>query len=534
MEKKDESGGASRGRSILRSGSALSLLTLASRILGLAREMVKARLLGTSALADAFAVAFILPNLFRRLFAEGSIAVAFIPTFKEYLLAGDKKASREFLSCFFTFLTFSVTLAVMAGALAAPLAVRAFGIAEFDEAVYLTRLMFPFLAFISIAAFFQGILNSLHVFAPSALAPIVLNVVVMLCAWALSGRAENPARALALGILLGGALGTALQLPFVLKKGMGFFFVGLRRAFANPGVKKVLWLIAPTIIGMAAHKINDIVSVALAGNAGAGVVSSLQYSLRLQELFLGVFAVSIGTVLLPNLAEYAKSSRWDRFNDSLISGMDVMALVSIPITFFALAQGETLIRLIFQSAAFDEESVALTVSAFMFHMPGLFFIALNRILAPAFYAQSDSKSPALAGIFSFAVNIALAAILVRRFQGAGIALALSVAGAVNTAALLFFLRKNPEIALRRALRSALSYAARLCVLSAVAVAPVVFFSPALLRAFSGGHRVLSLGAPLAISALLFAAIGVALLAATRDKQLLAIVAILRRRRPDPR
>jgi len=516
--------------SLLRHGTILSLLTLVSRFLGLAREMVKAHLLGTSALADAFAVAFMLPNLFRRLFAEGSIAVAFIPTFKEFLLAGDKAKNREFLSSIFTLLTFVVTLAVMAGVLVAPLAVRIFGLEEFDEAVFLTRVMFPFLGFISIAALFQGILNSLHVFAPSALAPIVLNIVVIISALILSPHTENPARALAFGILLGGGLGTALQLPFVIKNRQRFFFTGLRRAFSNPGTRKVLLLVGPTIIGMAAHKLNDLVSVALAGNAGEGVVSSLQYSLRLQELILGVFAVSIGTVLLPNLAEYAKSHQWDNFNERLISAMDVIALVTIPVTFFAMAQGETLIRLIFQGSAFDETSVALTLSAFTFHMPGLFFIALNRILAPAFYAQSDSKSPTLAGIFSFVANIVLAAILVRHFRGAGIALALSVASVVNTALLLAFLRRNPRIAVGRALASALLYALKLSVLSALAVVPVLLLSPLLLEAFAGGGRLVSFGVPLALNALAFGLLGTGLLVVTRDRQFGNLVRALRRRR----
>ena len=142
-------------KSLVKHGSILSVLTFASRLLGLVREMVKARFLGTTALSDAFSVAFLLPNLFRRLCAEGSIAVAFIPTFKEHLLEGDKIKTREFLSCMFTFLTFFVTLLVCAGIIAAPFLVKIFGIAEFDETIFLTRIMFPFLAFISLAALFQ-------------------------------------------------------------------------------------------------------------------------------------------------------------------------------------------------------------------------------------------------------------------------------------------------------------------------------------------------------------------------------------------
>jgi len=522
-------GSGQTAASLVRHGSALSLLTLFSRILGLLREMAKASLLGTSALSDAFSVAFMLPNLFRRLFAEGSISVAFIPTFKEYLLDNNRAKTREFLSCMFTFLTFFVTLMVMAGILAAPLIIRLFGVEEYDETVLLTRIMFPFLGFISLAALFQGVLNSLHIFTPSGLAPILLNIVTILCAYGLSPLTQNPARAMAIGILIGGFLEAAIQLPFVLKRGQSFFFTNLKRAFTNPGTRKVLRLISPTIIGMAAYQLNDLVSTALAGRAGEGVVSSLQYSLRLQELILGVFAVSIGTVLLPNLTEYAKTSQWDIYSKRLASSVNIIALITIPITFFSLAEGQSLIRFLFQNRSFDETSVSLTLSAFTFHMPGLFFIALNRILAPAFYAQSDTKSPTLAGIISFAVNICLAAALVGPLRGAGIALALSLASAVNTILLLVFLRKNPKITLGTELGSALLYILKLTALSAAAVVPIRFLSPLLQNFFAGRGRIISYGIPLTISTIAFILLGLAMLALVRDQNLLALVKMIRKK-----
>jgi putative peptidoglycan lipid II flippase len=334
---------------------------------------------------------------------------------------------------------------------------------------------------------------------------------------------------MAAGILIGGFLEAAIQFPFVLKRGQRFFFTGLRRAFANPGTRKVLRLIGPTIIGMAAYQLNDLVSTALAGNAGEGVVSSLQYSLRLQELILGVFAVSIGTVLLPNLAEYAKSSRWEIYNERLIAAMNIIALITIPITFFSLAQGQSLIRLLFQSRSFDETSVALTLSAFTFHMPGLFFIALNRILAPAFYAQSDSKSPTLAGIVSFAANMCLAAILAGPLRGAGIALALSAASTINTVLLLAFLGKNPKIAVGRALRSALLYTLKLSLFSGLALIPVLFLSPRLRTLCAGRGRLISHGVPLAINALVFALLGILLLGITRDRQIRGLLRLFKRK-----
>jgi putative peptidoglycan lipid II flippase len=519
-------------RSLLRSGSTLSLLTLASRVLGLFREMTKAALLGTSALSDSFSIAFLIPNLFRRLFAEGSISVAFIPTFKAYLLEDDAQKTREFLSCFFTFLSFFVSLAVAAGIIFAPSLVPIFGKTEFDETVFLTRMMFPFLAFISIAAFFQGILNSVHVFTPSGLAPVLLNVITIACAWLLHPYTKNPARAIAIGILLGGFIEAAVQAPFVFKHGFRFFFTSLKAAVKNPGTRAVLRLIAPTIIGMAAYQLNDIVSTALARRAGVGVVSSLQYSLRLQELILGVFAVSIGTILLPDLTEYAKSSKWELYNKRLSSAIDIITLITIPVTFFALVEGETIIRFLFQSLSFNDESVRLTLDAFTFHIAGLYFIALNRIIAPAFYARSDAVSPTIAGIFSFIANIALAAILVNPMKGGGVALALSLSGAANTVVLFIFLNKKSYNNIGSLLPETFKYFLKIILFSAAALIPVLLFNNYLMDFFvsiNTGNRFISFALPLFIALLLFAGMGLFLLLITKDKNIKTLIHILKRK-----
>jgi putative peptidoglycan lipid II flippase len=249
-----------------------------------------------------------------------------------------------------------------------------------------------------------------------------------------------------------------------------------------------------------------------------GVVSSLQYSLRLQELFLGVFAVSIGTVLLPDLTECAKTGQWDLYNERLVSSMEIIALVSVPITFFFLIQAENLIRLLFQARNFREESVALTLQAFRFHIPGLFFIALNRILAPAFYAQSDSKSPTTAGLIAFGVNITLAVILAVPLRGAGIALSLTIASIVNTAFLLVFLRRNSHIAVGRTLSSVFAYTIKLALFSCIAGLPVYLLCPRLEAVFANKGKLLSYGLPFFISVLLFALIGIVLLVVSKDKQ----------------
>jgi putative peptidoglycan lipid II flippase len=488
--------------------------------------MTKASLLGTTALSDAFSVAFMIPNLFRRLFAEGSIAVAFIPTFKKRLIEDDKDEIKDFLSCVFTFLTFFVTVAVVIGILLSPFIVSLFGLKEFDETVLLTRVMFPFLALISIAAFFQGILNSVGVFTPSGAAPILLNIVMIACTYMLKDLTGNPARAMSIGVLIGGFLEVAIQFPFIVKKGFSFLFTDIRKAIKHPGTQTILKLIGPTIIGMAAYQLNDLVSTVLAGNAGQGVVSSLQYSLRLQELILGVFAVSIGTVLLPDFAEHAKTGNWDIFNARLQSAINIIAFITVPITFFAICQGETLIRFLFQGRSFTEESVTLTKTAFTFHAPALLFIAMNRILAPAFYAQSDTKSPTIAGVISFVVNMALASVMVGRFRGAGIAFALTVASAVNTVLLFFFLKKNPLVQINRVWKQIL-YIAKLCLFSAIASIPVILLNQKLLTFFAGYNRFIHYGLSFVIAAFMYLSIELALLIATKDVQICKLISIVK-------
>ncbi len=502
-------------KSLLKSGSRLSALTLVSRVLGLVREMTKATFLGTTALSDAFSVAFMIPNLLRRLFAEGSISVAFIPTFRQYLDTESAETTKKFLSATFTLVSFLTSATVLAGIAAAPLIVPLFGTGT-GETVLLTRIMFPYLAIISVSAFFQGILNGVRVFSPSGFTPILFNVLVIGCTWLLAPVTGNAARAMAVGVILGGTVQAAFQLPFVLKEGFRFSFMPIRKAFTDPGTRKVLALVGPTVIGMAAYQFNDLVSTALAGHAGRGVVSSLQYSLRLQELILGIFAVSIGTVILPDLSGFAARKEWPAFNGLLAKSMKIIALITIPVTFFSLVTGRGIITLLFGGKVFDADSVALTLNAFTWHVAGLFFIALNRVIAPAFYAQSDTKSPTAAGILSFGLNVAFAFALVTPMKGGGIALALSLASAANTAILFAFLRRSGTVNVPTVVVSTALYALKMVALSAVAALPTWLLAPRLAAAFAGRGKLVSEGVPLLAELAVFAATGIALLFLTRD------------------
>ena len=518
-------------RSLLSSGIKLSLLTFVSRILGLVREMTKAAFLGTSALADAFGVAFMIPNLFRRLFAENSISVAFIPTFKSYLedsRRGETEADvQAFLNAVFTVVSFTTALTVIAGVMAAPyIAPRFLKNADSSvvpELIFLTRLMFPYLFVISVAAFFQGILNSVNVFAPSGFTPILFNIAVISAAYALSSKTANPARAMAYGVVAGGTIQALFQLPFVIKQGFKPAFTGIRRAFSDPGTRRVLKLIAPTVVGMAAYQLNDVISTALAGHAGTGIVSSLQYSLRLQELILGIFAVSVGTVILPDLSSLAKKKEWQSFERMLVQAVRIIALTTIPVSFFAFLFGEHIIVLVYKTQRFSDESVALTLQAFRFHIAGLFFIALNRVIAPAFYAQSNTKAPTLAGIGGFAVNIALAALLIRPMKGGGIALALSLASFANTVFLFALLSRSKTIRARKLLTTSLVYALKLALFSCIAVIAPYFLKERIFAPFASMHRFFAQGIPLCISALMFALAGAILLFVTKDPLLKSLM-----------
>ncbi len=501
---------------MLRDAGKLSVLTMISRVLGLVREMTKASFLGTGALSDAFTVAFTIPNFMRRLFAEGSISVAFIPTFKGYLHDADDKATREFLSASITVLTLAVGAVVAAGMAASPWIVRAFG-SEPVETAILTRMMFPFLGLVSIAALLQGILNSYGVFSPSGFAPILFNLCFIFVPQIVSRFTANPARAMAIGVVVGGFAQAICQLPAVLRTGRRFGFISPGRAFRNPGMRKVFALIAPTVFGMAAYQINDLVSTAFASRAGQGTASSLQYSLRLQELILGVFAVSAGTVLLPALSDAVRRGDWGKYVSSLGRSVRSILLATIPVAVFSMIAGREIVILLFRKGGFGEESVNLTTQAFFWHQTGLAFIAFNRIVAPAFYAKSDSKTPTLAGIVSFAVNIVLVALVATPLKGAGIAAALSLSAAVNSAILIYFLLRTKLDGMSRELTGVGRYALRLTAFSLVAAIPTYFLRTSLLAAFgTADSRLISAGLPLLLMGLIFATVGIGLLAVVRD------------------
>ena len=532
-------------KSIVRSGLVLSLMTFASRIMGLIREMTKASFLGTGFYSDCFSVAFLIPNLMRKLFAEGSVTVAFVPTFKSYLEKGNDEQNRidtqDFINSTLTLVSFLTTCIVVVGIIITPLLMPIFckkpidteaanyleqvqyWLAQKQEITYLTRIMFPYLFFISIAALFQGVLNGCKIFAPSGFTPVLFNGIVVLGTYLLAPHTQNPARAMAIGVVSGGCVQALFQWPFIRKTGWHVRLTSLRKTFSNPGTRKVIALVIPTIIGMAAYQLNDAVSTAMATRAGEGIASSLSFSLRLQELILGIFAVTIGTVILPDLSGLANNEKWEEFNRMLIQAMKIMIVISIPVTAYSLVTGREIITLVYKNNMFDDRSVELTLGEFRFHIAGLVFIALNRIIGPAFYAQKNSKLPTLAGIISFGANILLVLVLTGPFSGNGIACALSIASLINTIFLFIFMKKLGTIKTGAVVKSTVLYSLKITVMSVVAAVPCWFLRPVLLNAFEGHGRLISAGVPAGLLALLFAVVGVLELVVTRDEIAMSII-----------
>lgn len=509
----------------------LMLFTLSSRILGLLREVVKAKFIGSGGLNDAFNVAFMIPNLLRRLFAESSMTAAFIPTFKGYLKEDKEHETKQFLNSLFTTLTFLVTATVLIGMILTPVLVKVFNEknADIPEVIILTRVMFPYLAFISLAALFQGVLNCLNIFGPGGFVPVLFNIIVITSTIFLSRYTQNHARAMAIGVTLGGFIQMAFQLPYIIKNGFGFKLTGLKKAFSNPGTKKVGRLIAPTLAGMGAYQLSIAVANVVAIDTGEGVSSSLNYSLRLQELVLGIFAVSIGTVLISTLSKDAKDYNWKNFSESLKLSLNVISLITIPVTVFAFIHSSEIVEVVYKRGAFDEAGLVMTSGVFRFHISGLLFIAVTRIIGPAFYSLEDSKTPAVLGTLSVGAGIILMFILAPVLKANGLALAITTSSFIQMILYFIYLSKKDNIEFPKVLSSVIPGFLRIGLYSFLSSIPLIFFKDKFFNLFSFDSQILRIGLPLLLSTLLFFSIFCLILLITREKSIKELLRIAKRR-----
>jgi putative peptidoglycan lipid II flippase len=439
-------------KSLLGSTAVIAIITGISRIFGLVREQVRAVLLGTTIGGDAFSSAFIIPNLLRRLVGEGAMTAAFLPTFTDFIKNKDKKEVWNFAGSFFLLMSFILVIISILGVAFAPLYMRhifARGYTttegKIELTIFLTKVMFPYIFFIGLAALAQAILNAHKHFAIPAATPIALNLAIITTAFSLSDYFENPATAFAIGVIIGGSIQLLMQIPQLIK--IGFRLPSPFTMFHGAN-KKVLKLMVPGIFGAGIYQINVAVSQAIASAQQQGAVSSLQYSSRILELILGIFVVSLATVTLPQLSRFAADGNRKAFARTGLFAIRLVAFVTIPATIGTILLRGPIVDLLFRfkGGVFNAHSSELTQSALLAHITGLFFIGTVRIAVNLFFALKDTKTPVIAASLSMACNIGLCFILPAWFNHAGIALANSIAAAVQLFILTaFILRKLPEL-----------------------------------------------------------------------------------------
>ena len=434
--------------SVARSAAIMGIATFLSRIAGLVREQTFAYLFGAGKWTDAFNVAFKIPNLLRDLFAEGAMSAAFVPTFNSILQKeGEEKAFRLTNLTFCAILIIVGTLTAL-GMILSPYIVQILApqfindAEKFNVTVTMTRIMFPFLLVISWAAISMGMLNSLGEFFIPSVAPVFLNLSMILSGWLicpLAVKFNMPSiTGMAIGAMLGGILQFTVQLPSLIKKGWKFFWC---LDFKDPGIKKIGKLMIPGTVGLAATQINVAVNTILATSQGDGAVSWISYAFRIMQLPIGIFGVAVAQATLPVISRQAASGDKDAMAGTLASSIRLSAFINLWACFACVALAEPVIRIIYQHGRFGIDDTLATTAVLRAYSIGLVFYALIKILGPAFYALDDTKVPVKASIISIVVSIILSLSLIKPFGYISLPFSSSMAAIVN-AGFLFFVLQN--------------------------------------------------------------------------------------------
>jgi putative peptidoglycan lipid II flippase len=450
--------GVSERKQVARAAGVVGAATLLSRILGFVRDMVIAAIFGVSMAADAFFVAFRIPNLMRRLLAEGSLSMAFVPVFHAEMEQKGREEAFAFARSAFRILALVLLALTLAGVLAAPLIVQiiAPGFADTPEkmelTVWLTRITFPYVFFICLVALSMGMLNSLGHFAIPALSPVVLNVAMILSVWLLATRVEPAVTALAIGVLGGGVFQLCMQFPPLWKKG---FRLRGRTPWLHPGVRRVGRLMLPTIFGAAVYQLSIVIGTLLASFLEAGSVSYLYYADRLVQFPLAIFGISAATAVLPTLSRQVASGRMEDLEDTFGEALRWMLFINLPAMAGLVALAHPLVALLFQRGAFDAASVAGTATALIYYSVGLSAFACVRIVVSVFYAMQDTRTPVIMGAVSLGAGVVFSLILMYPMSYGGLALATSLGSMVNFGLLSWALsRKIPGLFTPLLLKSA--------------------------------------------------------------------------------
>ena len=443
------------GRYLLKSTSVVSAMTLLSRILGLVRDIVFARFFGATIVMDAFIVANRIPNMLRRFFAEGAFSQGFVPVMARYKESREHADAREFVDAVAGTLGLVLFLVTLVGVIAAPLLVLMVApgfVGEdgrFDLATAMLRFTFPYLLFVSLTAFAGAILNTYGKFAVPAFTPVILNVVLISCALWLAPLLEEPGMALAYGVFLAGIAQLLFQLPFLAK------IHAIPRPRWRPrhaGVRRVGTLMLPAIFGSSVAQINVLVGGIIASLLGVGKISYLYFSDRLMEFPLGLFGIALATVMLPTLSRQAANHAMDEFSRTIDWAMKLVVLIALPAAIGLVILASPLLVTLFYGGIFsrlDVEMSAISLQAFALGLVGFSFV---KILAPAFFAREDTRTPVKYGLIALAINFVLSVLLAWYLTNvgyaashAGLALATSIAAIANAWLLYRGLRRERSL-----------------------------------------------------------------------------------------
>ena len=399
---------------LLRSTAVFSSVTFLSRITGLARDQVYAAVFGASPAMDAFVVAFRIPNFMRRLSAEGSFSMAFVPVLAEYKARGDHAAVKDLVDrvagTLLAALMVVTALAVLAAPWIMPLFAPGFGAGtpQGDLAATMLRITFPYALFISLAALAGGILNTWGRFAVPALSPVLMNLAMIAAALALAPFMDEPVMALAWGVLAAGVLQLAVQLPSLARLGL---LPRPRPGFADPGVRRIMRLMVPTLFGASVTQVNLLLNTIVASFLVGGSVTWLYYSDRLLEFPLGMFGVAVGTVILPHLSGRHASTDPEGFSRALDWGFRLCLLIGIPAALGLVLCAEPLVAALFQHGAFVASDTAMTRLSLVAQATAVPAFLLVKVLAPAFYSRQDTRTPVKAALGAVIGNLLFTVLL---------------------------------------------------------------------------------------------------------------------------
>lgn len=424
----------SENHKIAKAASTIGMGTLLSRILGFFRDMVIAHFFGAGMAADAFFVAFRIPNLWRRLVGEGSLTISFIPVYTEYLRQRSEEEIREVTHAAFTLMGLVLLLITLIGILFSPVLIQiiAPGFARIPEKFQLTitlnQIIFPYLFFMGLFALCMGILNSYrHFFAP-AIAPIFLNISIILSVFLFYHSFQKPVMTLAIGVLAGGVIQLLFQIPFLWQKGITFRF---NFHFGHPAIKRIGALMVPGLIGTAVYQLNVFIDTIFASFLPGGSVSYLFFADRLLEFPLGIFAIAIGIASLPSLSGLAFQGKMEELKKTLSFTFRLTSFISIPAMVGLIALKTPIINLLFQRGLFDYSATVMTAKALLFYSVGLWAIAGVRIIVPAFYSLQDSWTPLKIALICLGANVIFNAAFIIPLKHAGLALATSLSSTLN-------------------------------------------------------------------------------------------------------